>query len=345
MCPFKDNLFVIRILRKMAIPVKNSETAWSVADFETHRPHLTKFVREKIFRLLDAENVRRILIRAPVKSGKREMVEYLSQRDNCHNPHRVHAFISSWHRVADSEQRDELSIHNLKVCSITTKTKAADCVTWIETKIAAGKDVVLHLDECDFGAGDRQILGEVYTTFHDNDKVTFILYSATPEEVLFSGEVDEKGEDEFNELVRESVGKLVKYTPPAGYCGPGRFLDEGLVKEALPFFYKQPDGSVKLSAQGATIVNDLREGIKTNPRRNIILLRLSSSDLEGKAGQRKEYKKIYQFFNGVGKCAELGDFTIVADKSEKDVRSPHVLKTSIQWSIPSTGKPLLRVFP
>jgi hypothetical protein len=60
----------------MAIPDK----PWPVAVFEEQRPHLTKFVRESIVPLLDDSECRRIVLRAPVKCGKREMVEYIAMR-------------------------------------------------------------------------------------------------------------------------------------------------------------------------------------------------------------------------------------------------------------------------
>ena len=331
-------------------PRKDSRTAWSVADFEAERPHLTSFVRDRILSLLDAEVCNRILIRAPVKSGKREMVEYIAMRDNCASPHRLHAFLSAWHRSADEEQRKELGIHNLKVFSITTKPKAEECARWVRQGIAAGKQVVLHLDECDFGAGDRQILASVYQEFRAVDPVSFVLYSATPQEVLFSGEVEQ---EEYDEMVRDMVyaGEFVEYDPPAGYCGPGRFLDERLVTEAKPFFTTANNGRIHLTPQGQEVIAGLRASSAETPSRNILILRLSSSDLNGTASQRKDNKKIYQFLRGVSSCAELEGVLIIADKDERSVGASMdaVLTERIQWSNPmywrmkATGIPMIFV--
>jgi hypothetical protein len=278
---------------------KDSEHTWSVADFEMQRPHLTMFVREKLLVLLDNDICRRVLIRAPVKSGKREIVEYIAQRDHSHAPCRVHAFLSAWHRTADMHQRLELQNHNMRVFSITKTINAEECIRWTDGQIAMKKHVVLHLDECDFGAGMRQILGRVYTRFRENMSVTFLLYSATPQEVLFSGEIDNKGEEEYEELVEESRRTLVEYDPPNGYCGASRFLQEGLVMDAHPFFERTACG-IRLSEQGSSLIADFRANLEQHPRQNIIVLRLSAGD-----GNRKENKHIYQFLRHVSRCEEL----------------------------------------
>jgi len=327
---------------------KDGQHAWSVADFELARPHLAAFIREKILPLLNDEMCLRILIRAPVKSGKREMVEYIAQRDYSVHSLRVHAFISALHRVADEEQREELAIHNMRVFSINKHQKAEECIQWIETQIAAEKHVVLHLDECDFGSGARQALGCVYTRFRENDSVTFILYSATPQEVMFTGELDEKNDKEYEELVEEirQTGEPVEYDPPAGYCGPGRFLEEGLIFEAQPFFIMAA-GGIQLSSQGSQIIADFRASIKKNPSRNIIVLRLSCLD-----GVGAHNKHIYQFLSHVGECEELRDIIIVTSKTEKDVPvelGRDVQKEVIQWSNPiywarqAIGHPMIYV--
>jgi hypothetical protein len=310
----------------IAVPTKDSRHPWSVSDFETRRNHLTMWVRLEILPFLEDPGCSRILVRAPVKSGKREIVEYIAMRDYSPQPHRVHVFLSAWHRVADDEQRGELSKHNVHVFSMTAKLKAEECIRWVNARLVEGKQVVIHIDECDFGAGDRQIMGRVYTRFRENNSCTFILYSATPQEVIFSGEVDEKGEEEFDELVEEirQTGKSVEYTPPEGYCGPAKFLEENLIFDAMPFFHSEA-GSIRLSTQGAQIVAEFR----ANPSRNIMILRLSGAD-----GKQKENKHIYQFLRGASRCKELDGIGIIAAK-EKDEgygRFERVTTGVIEWS-------------
>lgn len=315
----------------MLPPKKDDKHSWSVAIFETHRPSLTEFLKLRVLPLLDNWGCQRILIRAHVKSGKREIVEYLAIRDSAHNPTRVHAFISAFHRTADECQRAELKIHNLHVFPLITRAKADACIKWVADMIAAGKRVVLHLDECDFATGHRQVLSALYNAVHNNINVTTILYSATPQEVLFSGEVEE---DEYQGMLDEMIltGEHIQYQPPPSFCGPARFLDEGLVKEATPFFRKTAAG-LALTPQGQEIITDLRAGIASGSRRNILVLRLSYMDLGGSLAQKKENKSIYQFLQDWSTIPELAGCLVYADKGEKDIPSAsEVLKEMIQWS-------------
>ena len=291
---------------------------WPVATFETLRSHLTNFVREKILPLLNDSECRRIIVRAPVKCGKREMVEYIAMRDAVAQPTRVHAFLSAWHRTADEEQRMELSTQNMKVFSITTEKKVQEIIKWLRTQLSQNKFIVLHLDECDHGSGSKQMLSKVWTAVRDDPRIKNILYSATPEEVLFSGEVD----DEEHHAMMEDIimaGVRVEYTPPdepkARYCGPKRFLDADLIHEALPFFHKEGDGYV-LSAQGKEIMSNMRTAMATAPRRNLLVLRLSYSDLGGAQADKKRNKAIYQFLRNLNSFPELADTLIVVDKAD-----------------------------
>ena len=319
------------LLERMSEPPK----PWSVADFELRRESLVDFVKTKVLPLLDDTECRRIVIRAPVKSGKREMVEYIAMRDKQNGTaRRVHAFLSAWHRVADDSQREELKHHNMCIFSIINTANTTTCIRWIMNQIAQGKHVVLHLDECDHGSGQKQMLSRVWRSTRDNVNITNILYSATPEEVLFSGEID----DEYAEDVAEIMeGHIVRYKPPTGYCGPRKFLRKGLVFNAKPFFTKVR-GTYTLTEQGKEIVRDLRTGIATNPERNIVVLRLSYCLGAGTRNERKENKAIYQFLENIRDFPELTGFDIIADKGEKFENAWGVIKENILWSDKETDR-------
>ena len=299
---------------------------WSVAVFETERPHMTDFVRNEILPRLEDLEVRRIVVRAPVKSGKREMVEYIAMRDSVSAPTRVHAFVSAWHRKADEEQREELDGQNMAVFSIMNAAALGRCLAWIQEQLAKGLHVVLHLDECDHGSGSTQTLSKLWREVRDNESISCVLYSATPEEVLYSGEVEN---EDLNAMMGEILdGHHVRYNPPKGYCGPAKFLSENLVHVALPFFDKNG-----LTEQGKEIVRDLKEAILANPRRNVIVLRLSYSV----GGNKKEHKAIHQFIRACGSFPELEGFDIVADvgaEDDTDVRGSSVIKSTVEWSNP-----------
>jgi hypothetical protein len=312
----------------MPIRQKDSKHGYSVSDFERERRSLTDFLKTRILPLLDADECHRILICAPVKSGKREMIEYLAVRDQASSPRRVHAFVSAFHRVADENQRKELRIHNMEVFSLVSKSSADHACEWITAQIAAGKHVVLHIDECDFGAGDKQILSRVYKKFRVSPKVTYILYSATPQEVLFSGEVEEDVADILDDIF--STGERVDYIPPDNFRGPARFLDSKLVIDAKPFFYKAGE-ALALSEQGKSVVSALRDACTARTGRNICVLRLSYCDLGGTRTQRKENKAIYQFLQKWQTISELDGFLVITDKGEKDLPE-FVESQKISWS-------------
>ncbi len=320
---------------------------WPVSVFETKRAHLTNFVRTEILPLLEDKETRRIVVRAPVKCGKREMVEYIAMRDSVERPTRVHAFLSAWHRTADADQRDELKGQNLEVFSIITQKKVDAFLLWAKKKRFQGKTLVLHLDECDHGSGSKQMLSQVWNATRDVVSITNILYSATPEEVLFSGEVDDADHDAMMEEMVAN-GHRVEYTPPEGYCGPAAFLEAGLVHEALPFFHKEGD-TFTLSPQGKQIVADLRLSMASAPQRNIVVLRLSYSELGGKQADIKKNKSIYQFLQNIGSFPELEGFSVIVDKGEGSIRYAGVRSQKIEWSSRSywedltTAKPFLFV--
>ena len=321
---------------------------WPVAVFEQMRKHLTDFVRDKILPLLEDAECRRIIVRAPVKCGKREMVEYIAMRDAVGRPTRVHAFLSAWHRAADEDQRMELATQNMKVFSITTKKKVDEFLVWLKKQHDEHKTIVLHLDECDHGSGSKQMLSRVWSEVRDCADITNILYSATPEEVLYSGEVDD---EEYQAMMGEIIadGHHVEYAPPAGYCGPKQFLEANLVREAIPFFYKEGD-SYTLSPQGKEIAQGLRACIAATPSRNVVVLRLSYSDLGGKQAEMKKNKAIHQFLKNIASFPELADFMVVVDKGDDmGIKNAQISAEKIQWSAPNywrrqaVGVPILLV--
>lgn len=341
---------------------------WSIDMFETYRPHVCSFVDTNIVHLIRNKICNRILVRAPVKSGKRVIAEYIAMRDKSTEPVRVHAFISAWHRTADESQRIELGKHNLQVFSINNTKNAAECIRWILAQAAAGLEIVIHLDECDYGTGERQILGRVWRAVRNLSGVTAILYSATPEEVIFSEEINGGAEDDddmmaYSQLVddMDNNGLRVEYTPvyydPAvstttGFCGPSAFLDAGLVTEATPFYRTTETGTVELTPQGRTIIREFLAQLETNPSRNVLILRLSYIDPHvSPAKSAKDRKALYQFLRNLHLIPELARFDCLVDKDTPsfDVPSSMVSKQHIEWACSkywrrmASGEPILIV--
>ena len=338
---------------------------WSVADFERDRVHLCDFLKGPA-RAIE-QGKRRILIRAPVKSGKRQMVEYLAMRDNASHQTRKHVFLTNWHRTADEEQREELRCYGIAVFSGITGKKKEDYNKKIREILASGPQVtiIIHIDECDHGSGIRQAMSDIWRIWREDERIIFILYSATPEEVIYSREItdsaqSENGEDDDEEMIEEfGEGIRFDYAPPNTFCGPARFIDAGLVFESRPFFEKvnhnpgsagapQPPPFFRLTEQGKEIVSDLRRAILNEPRRNIIILRLSYGDNDAEKPNAIGNKAIYQFLRSKHMFPELNGCKIVVDKDEK-ISGIHATKEKIQWSneefwdLKATGIPIIIV--
>ena len=310
---------------------------WTTAQFEQQRSHMTGFVRESIIPVLEDGLSKILAINAPVKSGKRDIVEYIAVRDEGRSSPRLHAFISAWHRAADNDQRKELSLHNMKVFSINNKPAADACIRWIAEATEQGKQVVLHVDECDHGSGEKQILAKVYRKIRNNSHVFSILYSATPEEVLFSDDMND--EDEGDEMLDDLLhGTSVKYIPPPEFCGPGRFLRENLVIEASPFFTMTPVPA--LTEQGREFIQGLKRSMLLNTGRNIGTLRLTKKD-----GPKKENKDIRKFMRIISQIPELADVIIWVDKGECDIGNTRKIEWSSRdfWRATAKDVPILIV--
>jgi hypothetical protein len=345
---------------------------WSVDQFEFYRPAICAFVKTKVVVLLDDpdDTTRRILIRGDVKVGKREMVEYIALRDFSSAPRRVHAFISAFHRSADEMQRDELAGHQLKVFSLSTRTDVTPIIDWVRAQIANGLDVVLHYDEADYGSGSRQRLNQIWGRFRENEHVKSILYSATPEELLYSECISQTDDDDDFAAEIYRSGIMLHYVPSAGYCGAKRFLDENLVFNATRFFHTLDDGRVVLSTQAREILRDAQaqleecldakaearlasrraeragnedeanrqKKIAARPARNVITLRLSYG-VPGVGRARIERKAIYTFLQHVDSIPELATVDVRVDKEDmpEGAATPglRVTKDTIRWSDPA----------
>ena len=280
-----------------------SSNVWSIKNLNKDRPHLSTWSRDVLEPMLDKH--RRIIVRGDVKCGKRLIVQYVAQYTQ--DSHLQHAFISAFHRVADEPQRDEMVAARLKVFSGGRKVADPECIDWIMGEVAKGNRVVIHLDECDYGSGAEQCLGDLWSKIRDVPNITNVLYSATPEEVLFSGECKAIS-DEFNGLDADETCRL-RYKPEeAFYRGPKAFLEAGLVTEAQPIMDGM-EGAERLSSQACELFSAQRESMVTNPRRNVTLLRITS---------KEKGQTIHDFVAALaaGRFPELAGFRIFLDRGD-----------------------------
>jgi len=230
--------------------------------FKNNRSELYDYVTNKV-----APGNKKIkLVPAPVKSGKRGMAEVSCLL----NPNYVHIFLSALHRIADKEQHKELSAYGLSVFSINNKKKKDDCIKFINEQLQQNKKIVIHLDELDFGCGDKQLLNYIYSKFRNEFNVYFILYSAT---------ID-VAKKEFilpNNINNDDIEEIEKFVPPSTYYGIGKYLQNNEFHQATPFvsFSKE---ELTFTKQGLELIDDLKKITNNkNKKAHIGVLRLAGN--------------------------------------------------------------------
>jgi len=207
-----------------------------IAWFQAHRPEIHTFVSRDL--ATQVENGKRhINTKAPVKSGKREIVEYISRVF----ADMKHYFLTSLNRKDVKLQGVELSSYGIRTCVVTTDD--GSIARDIAVDIAAGRRVMLLLDESDYGSGCRQKLSRIWNEFVDNPQVVFVYFSATSEET------------EASTLTERPDYADLEYTPPATYCGAEYFLDSDLVFEPSAFFDRD-DENIMVSRHGLDVIRD-----------------------------------------------------------------------------------------
>ena len=322
------------------------EKPWSIAQFELYRKYNTDFCKQYVIPYLDDNDIKHILFKAPVKSGKREFAEYLALRDHSDIPVWKHIFISAWHRTTDESQRTELKHHNLDVFSINTLQNTEKCLAKLQEYLHKNIKLKIHMDECDYGAGATQLLSRIWIRIRNDTNIKVILYSATPQEALFSQEFREiTDNDDYLNMIDTFLNNAVfiEYIPPSDiFCGPKKFIENGLVFNAHPFFkIDNLKKTMYLSPQAKYIITGLQSQMQhpsqSHAKRNIILLRLSNI-ITGidKSKSKTEKKEIYKFLQNIELFPELAEFLIIFDKTDSDISDiqlhSRITPEKVRWS-------------
>lgn len=181
------------------------KTQW----FIDNRPEIFKFVSKL------NQNKKHISVKAPVKSGKRFICILYALLNQTHK----HFYLSALDRIDDRVQLDELNAYGIK----TFLSKDIDDL--VKDVVVAASDydeVVVHLNESDYGTGNRQKMSEGIKQLVSIPNVRLILYSATNEEAEYSKFIGSAAVEEF--------------IPPSTYHGYEWFLNQGLVQNATDFW-------------------------------------------------------------------------------------------------------------
>jgi hypothetical protein len=246
--------------------------------FKENRPELFSYISDKVL----PSNKKFKLVHAPVKSGKRGMVEIYSLLDTKSK----HIFLTALHRKADKSQRDELASYNIKVFSVNNKNKKDDCIKYIDDFLLKNESIIIHLDELDFGCGNNQLLNNIWIKYKTNPNIYFILYSATIEvakkEFLLANNINE-----FSECER--------YIPPPTYFGINKYLQKKKFFKAESFI-EYDNNEVIITKQGKELIEKLKSNTNDSTnKRHIGVLRLAGNNfkINGKSVSQFEEMKKY----------------------------------------------------
>lgn len=229
---------------------------YTLAHFETKSKEVVDFIRT-LRAEIDAGK-RHILVKAPVKSGKRIMVEVIAILFGV--PVR---YITSLNRKDVKSQQTELESYGVKTHIMEKKEKIDPAIGDIRDYATRNGRVICCFDECDYGSGDKQVLAPLFQEFLDDNRVVKVYFSATAHETAYS-ELGNRPEGDYTVLV---------YTPPKTYRGAEWFLEQGLVFDALPFFEKD-GGYLSVSPHGIRAICD-----SVTPERHIGIVRVAERGL------------------------------------------------------------------
>jgi hypothetical protein len=281
-----------------------------------YRKEMYDLVQNKIVKNI-TQGKKSIIVHAPVKSGKRGFVQ-LAKSIMCsdefkYDKYTEHLFVTSLVRTADKSQMDEMDVFEINTHPISNTgsvhkllyklnarayylnsdmdkedKEILDGIKKYEMKKKTKDNTVpvdyetcwpiVHIDESDYGTGNGGLMSKVWKFLTSSYfKGSVVLYSATPYETIIG--IDPASNDYTH--------TLIEYTPPLGYCGAEKFLDKKLVVNAKPFF-EFKNGGMTLSEQGCAIIDGAKKSIKKDPKRNIIILRVTTSKNLGTDGKDNE---------------------------------------------------------
>ncbi len=254
--------------RNRSLKVKETKPmSW----FSEHCPELYNCVTKQVHPAIQKGH-KFIVFRAEVKTGKRFAVEIYALYTTPLDPTNiapgeriVHVFISSWVRIADNNQREELqkylrgSKHDTRVFKIKNEKSRIICIKKLQQLVDQNDMVIVHDDELDYGSGRDQHMAAVFDFCLSHEKIRLICYSASPEEAI------------MDRLTTTSykLPLLINFIPPANYRGAKWFCDNNLVYDAKPFFNITESGEITVSDSTKELLQRAKNRILSNdPREN-----------------------------------------------------------------------------
>lgn len=236
---------------------------WTREKFETDAPEIVTFVLALL--ALYNQGKRHILIKAPVKSGKRIMVEAIRLFFD-----RSTKYVTALNRKDVKDQQAELQRYGIKTHLLKDAAAAEAAKRDINYDLHAGTTVICCYDECDYGSGANQVSNALFEEFRNDTRVLNLYFSATAHETALSN------------LAMRADYESLEYVPPPTYRGAGFFLANNLVSAPLPFFDYE-DNTLSLTQHAFQV---LRDSIK--PDRHIGVVRVAGKGIKMELFKDKE---------------------------------------------------------
>ena len=232
-----------------------------------------------------------IIIKASVKSGKKDIVEICSLFTSQQGGLKIKTyFISAFHRVENEEQREELQKYNVYVHSIINKKSVLELNNQIEEDLKIYDEIYIHLDELDFGSGKDQLLSKFYKIIASMNKVKIFLYSATPEEA----------DPEYLSITTSKV-IIRRFIPSPLYYGIKEYINDHRFYQASPFFEYINKNEFSITEQGNELLTTLFRYTKEGKGVNSAVLRLTGS-IPGST--KKKRTSWFEYIKGFSKPFE-----------------------------------------
>jgi hypothetical protein len=235
--------------------------------------------------------VKENVIYAPVKSGKRVICETISQYTN-KGKNTLNYYFSGLNRKDGKPQIEELNQYGIQ-CFVSTQISndKQTIIDKINHAIQLGNEVVLHIDEADYGSEGSQIVGSFLKDVHQIENVSFFMYTATPWELTSAPSFMKNA-------------KVFRFVPPESYRGADWFLDNDLVHETQEdFVCFNEAGKIMISETGIEWMKKWANS--TDKKRNWSVVRISTKTNQSSEGISSKYKLFKNSFNKTVKTLSI----------------------------------------